>query len=192
MKLFLKGSRCATEKCAIERRNYPPGQHGQKRIKRSEYHIQLREKQKIRRIYGLLERQFKKYFKKAERMKGMTGENLLILLERRLDNTAYRLGFSSSRKQARQIIRHRHLSVNGRVVDIPNFLLKKGDVVEVRQSSRELLPIQSSLSTVESRGFPAWLDLDKTQCRGKILSLPTKTDIELPLNEQLVVELYSK
>jgi len=192
MKLFLKGSRCYSEKCAVEKRNYPPGQHGQARPRVSEYSGQLREKQKIKRIYGLLERQFRKYFHKAERMKGITGENLLVLLERRLDNVVYRLGFAASRRAARQLVTHRHFKVNGRIVDVPNYLVKEGEVVEVRESSRELLPIQNALASVESRGFPAWLELDKAQYRGKLRALPTKEDIALPVNEQLVVELYSR
>lgn len=192
MKLFLKGSRCYTEKCAVEKRGYPPGQHGQARTRVSEYSTQLREKQKIKRIYGLLERQFRKYFFKAERMKGITGENLLVLLERRLDNMIYRLGFASSRREARQLLRHRHFLVNGRLVDIPNYLIKEGDVVEVRPPSRELLSIKKAMEAVDTRGFPAWLELDKAQYRGKMRAVPTKTDIALPVNEQLVVELYSR
>ena len=192
MKLFLKGSRCYSEKCAVDKRNYPPGQHGQARPRVSEYSGQLREKQKIKRIYGLLERQFRKYFHKAERMKGITGENLLVLLERRLDNMVYRLGFASSRREARQLVRHRHFKVHGRIVDFPNYLVKEGEVVEVRESSQELLPIQKALAAIETRGFPAWLELDKAQYRGKLRALPTKEDIALPVNEQLVVELYSR
>lgn len=192
MKLFLKGSRCYSEKCAVEKRNYPPGQHGQARPRISEYSTQLREKQKIKRIYGVLERQFRRYFHKAERMRGITGVNLLALLECRLDNMVYRLGFASSRSQARQLVRHRHLTVNGRIVDIPNYLVRVGDVVEVRPVSRELLPIQNALASVENRGFPAWLELDKAQYRGKLRAIPTKEDIALPANEQLVVELYSR
>ena len=192
MKLFLKGSRCYTEKCAVEKRSYPPGQHGQGRPRASEYSTQLREKQKIKRIYGLLERQFRKYFHKAERMKGITGTNLLVLLERRLDNVVYRLGLASSRRAARQLVRHRHFKVNGRIVDVPNYLVKEGEIVEVREASRELLPIQNALASMESRGFPAWLELDKAQYRGKLRALPTKEDIALQVNEQLVVELYSR
>jgi len=192
MKLFLKGSRCYSEKCAVEKRNYPPGQHGQARPRISEYSTQLREKQKIKRIYGLLEQQFRKYFHKAERMKGVTGENLLVLLERRLDNVVYRLGFASSRRQARQLVKHRHFLVNGRIVDVSNYWVKPGDVVEVRQASRELMHLQKALASVETRGFPAWLELDKAQYRGKLRALPTKEDIALPVNEQLVVELYSR
>jgi small subunit ribosomal protein S4 len=192
MKLFLKGSRCYSEKCAVEKRNYPPGQHGQARPRISEYSTQLREKQKIKRIYGLLEQQFRRYFHKAERMKGITGENLLVLLERRMDNVVYRLGFASSRREGRQLVKHRHFTVNGRVVDVANYLVKPGDVVEVRPPSRELTAIQKALASVETRGFPAWLELDKAQYRGKLRALPTKEDIALPVNEQLVVELYSR
>jgi small subunit ribosomal protein S4 len=176
----------------VEKRNYPPGQHGQARPRISEYSTQLREKQKIKRIYGLLEQQFRKYFHKAERMKGVTGENLLVLLERRLDNVVYRLGFASSRRQARQLVKHRHFLVNGRIVDVSNYWVKPGDVVEVRQASRELMHLQKALASVETRGFPAWLELDKAQYRGKLRALPTKEDIALPVNEQLVVELYSR
>ncbi len=192
MKLFLKGSRCYSEKCAVEKRNYPPGQHGQARPRISEYSTQLREKQKIKRIYGLFEQQFRKYFHKAERMKGITGENLLVLLERRMDNVVYRLGFASSRREARQLVKHRHFTVNGRIVNVANYLVKSGDVVEIRPPSRELVPIQKALVSIETRGFPAWLELDKAQYRGKLRVLPTKEDIALPVNEQLVVELYSR
>jgi small subunit ribosomal protein S4 len=192
MKLFLKGSRCYSEKCAVEKRNYPPGQHGQKRPRLSEYSTQLREKQKIKRIYGVLEKQFRRYFQKAERMKGITGENLLIVLECRLDNVLYRMGFASSRREARQLLKHRHFMVNGHVVDIPNYLVREGEVVEVRRTSRDLVPIQIALASVETRGFPAWLELDKAQYKGTLRALPTKEDIALPVNEQLVVELYSR
>ncbi len=192
MKLFLKGARCYMEKCAVERRSYVPGQHGQRRTKVSEYSLQLREKQKIRRMYGVLERQFRKYFKKADRMKGITGENLLTILERRLDNIIYRLGFSASRSQARQLLRHRHFLVNGKTVDIPNFLVKEGDVIEVRRPSQSLSAIQVAMASLESRGFPGWLELDKAEFKGKVLAYPTKADLNIPVNEQLVVELYSK
>ena len=154
--------------------------------------MQLREKQKIKRIYGVLEQQFRRYFHKAERMKGITGVNLLVLLECRLDNMVYRLGFASSRNEARQLVGHRHFTVNGRIVNIPNYLVRVGDGVEVRPASRDLLPIQNALGSLETRGFPAWLELDKAQYRGKLRALPTKDDIALPVNEQLVVELYSR
>lgn len=192
-KLFLKAERCYTDKCAIVRRNYPPGQHGQARIKQSEYSLQLREKQKIRRVYGVLERQFRGYFEKAERMKGITGDNLLQLLERRLDNVAQRMGFAGSKKEARQLVRHGHLLVNGRRVNIPSCLLKAGDVVELAEKSKGIAQIQQTLAAVEKRGFPSWLEVDKTQMKGKVLSLPARDESSLPtVQEQLVVELYSK
>ncbi len=192
-KLFLKSERCYTDKCAITRRSYPPGQHGQARIKQSEYSLQLREKQKIRRLYGVLERQFRGYFEKAERMKGITGDNLLQLLERRLDNVVQRMGFAGSKKEARQLVRHGHLLVNGRRVTIPSYLLKAGDSVELREKSRSISQIQQTLTSVEKRGFPSWLEIDKTQFRGKVLSVPARDECTLPtVKEQLVVELYSK
>jgi len=193
MKLFLKADRCYTDKCAVSRRTYPPGQHGQARIKQSEYSLQLREKQKIRRVYGVLESQFRGYFEKAERMKGITGDNLLQLLERRLDNAVQRMGFGGSKKEARQLIRHGHFLVNGKKVNIPSFILKAGDVIELREKSRSIAHIQQSLASVEKRGFPTWLEIDKTQFRGKVLALPTRDECTLPtVQEQLVVELYSK
>lgn len=191
-KLFLKGTRCYTDKCAVDRRSYPPGQHGQGRVRASEYSLQLREKQKLKRIYGLLERQFRGYFHRAERMKGITGENLLVLLERRLDNVVYRMGFASSRREARQLVRHGHVVVNGRKVDIPSFLVVPGATVSVREASRSLLPVQKALEGLESRGAPSWLDVDKAHCSGRVRELPTKEEIALPVNEQLVVELYSR
>ena len=191
-KLFLKGSRCMTEKCAIERRSYPPGQHGQARPRISDYSLQLREKQKLRRIYGLQERQFRGIFERAERQSGVTGEALLRLLETRLDNVVYRLGFGASRKEARQLINHGHLLVNGRKLSVPGALMKSGDVVEVRPGSRELVPIQSALAAVDGRGIPEWLELDKAAFKGSVRALPTKDQIVLPVNEQMVVELYSR
>lgn len=192
-KLFLKAERCYTDKCGIVRRNYPPGQHGQGRIKRSEYGLQLREKQKIRRVYGVLERQFRGYFDRASRMKGVTGENLLQVLERRLDNVVQRMGFAGSKKEARQLVRHGHMLVNGIRVNIPSYLLKVGDIVELREKSRAIAHIQQTLSALEKRGFPSWLEIDTTQFRGKVLSLPARDECTLPtVNEQLVVELYSK
>jgi small subunit ribosomal protein S4 len=192
-KLFLKAERCYTDKCAIVRRSYPPGQHGQARIKQSEYSIQLREKQKIRRLYGVLERQFRGYFERAARTKGITGDNLLQLLERRLDNIVQRMGFAGSKKEARQLVRHGHLLVNGRKVNIPSYLLKAGDVVELREKSRSMGQVQQTLAAVEKRGFPSWLEIDKAQFRGKVLSLPARDECTLPtVKEQLVVELYSK
>jgi len=192
-KLFLKAERCYTDKCAIVRRSYPPGQHGQGRIKMSEYALQLREKQKIRRVYGVLERQFRGCFEKAERMKGITGDNLLQLLERRLDNVVQRMGFAGSKKEARQLVRHGHMLVNGKKVNIPSYILKAGDVVELREKSRGIAQVQQTLAAVEKRGFPTWLEIDKAQFRGKVLSLPPRDECTLPtVKEQLVVELYSK
>ena len=192
LKLYLKGERCYSDKCAFERRSYPPGQHGQARKKISNYGIQLREKQKIRRIYGLLEKQFKNYFKEADRQKGITGTNFLILLERRLDNTVYRLGFASSRAQARQLVRHNHFLVNGKKVNIPSYLLRPGDVITVREKSRGLQVINEALEALPRRGLPPWLELDKEQYRGVFKSLPTREEINLPVQEHLVVEFYSK
>lgn len=191
-KLFLKGSRCFTEKCAIERRSYSPGQHGQARPRISEYQIQLREKQKLKRIYGLLERQFSGYFKKAARKKGITGENLLQMLERRFDNVVYRMGFCSSRKEARQMVNHGHFRVNGRKVDVASFLVKDGDVVELKTTSRQIPQVQASLTAAEGRGTPQWLELDKANFKGRVKSMPTKEDLTVQVNEHLVVELYSR
>jgi small subunit ribosomal protein S4 len=191
-KLFLKGSRCMTEKCAIERRSYAPGQHGQARPRISDYSMQLREKQKLRRIYGLQERQFRGIFERAERQSGVTGDALLRLLECRLDNVAYRLGFGASRKQARQVVSHGHLTMNGKKITVPGAIVKAGDVIEVRERSRNLAAIQTALEAVDSRGIPEWLELDKGACKGTIRALPTKDQIALPVNEQMVVELYSR
>lgn len=191
-KLFLKGSRCMTEKCAIERRSYPPGQHGQARPRISDYSTQLREKQKLRRIYGLQERQFRGMFERAERKTGVTGEALLRLLECRLDNVAYRLGFGASRKEARQLVSHGHLTVNGRKNNIPGSHVRAGDVVEVRERSRTMVTIQTALESVEGRGIPDWLELDKAGFKGTVKALPTRDQITLPVNEQMVVELYSR
>ncbi len=190
-KLFLKGTRCMTEKCAIERRSYPPGQHGQGRQRTSEYSVQLREKQKLRRIYGVQERQFRGIFRRAERQPGVTGEHLLRLLECRLDNVVYRLGLASSRQQARQLVTHGHVLVNGRKTDRPARTLKLGDVVEVRERSRTLLPIQAAVESAEGR-VPAWLEMDAAQFKGIVRSAPTKDDTAVPVNEQMVVELYSR
>lgn len=192
MELYLKGERCYTDKCAIKRRNYPPGQHGQLRTKVSDYGVQLREKQKVRRIYGILEKQFRGYFEEADRMRGVTGENLLSLLERRLDNVVYRLGFASSRTEARILIRHCHFTLNGRKVNIPSIQCKVGDVVEVREKSRNISSINDSLEAVVRRGLPQWLELNKEACKGVVKALPLREDITLPIQEQLVVELYSK
>ena len=191
-KLFLKGSRCMTEKCAIERRSYPPGQHGQARPRISDYSTQLREKQKLRRIYGLQERQFRGVFERAERRAGVTGEALLRLLECRLDNVTYRLGFGASRKEARQLVSHGHITVNGRKTNVPGAQVKSGDVIAVRERSRTIPSIQTSLESVEGRGIPEWLELDKAGFKGTVRALPTKDQITLPVNEQMVVELYSR
>jgi small subunit ribosomal protein S4 len=193
MKLFLKGDRCFKEKCAIERRAYPPGQHGQRRGRRTlGYGLQLREKQKVKRIYGLQETQFRNYFKKSDRKKGITGENLLIALERRLDNVAYNLGFGGSRAQARQLVRHGHILVNGKKVTIPSFPVKMGETVTVRESSRKNELIRASVETARGRGIPGWLELDAENFTGKVLSLPSRDEIKIPIQEQLIVELYSR
>jgi small subunit ribosomal protein S4 len=192
VKLFLKGQRCYTEKCAIDRRAYPPGQQGQARPRFSEYGVQLREKQKLRRFYGVLEAQFRNYFASASRMKGATGENLLLLLERRLDNVLYRMGLAASRAQARQWIRHRHVLVGGRPVTIPSFLVRQGAVVELKEKSRTSSAVQRALAVTESHQVPAWLRVDRAGCRGEVAGLPTRDDIDLSINEQLVVELYSR
>lgn len=192
IELSLKGERCFTDKCAMKRRAYPPGQHGQGRTKVSEYGMQLREKQKVRRIYGLLEKQFRGYFEKADRMKGVTGENLLFLLERRLDNVIYRLGFASSRTEARQLVRHGHFVVNGRKVNIPSFQVRQGAIIELREKSRKIVAINESLEAVVRRGIPQWLELEKDAYRGTMKALPVREDITTPIQEQLIVELYSK
>jgi small subunit ribosomal protein S4 len=191
-KLFLKGQKCYTEKCPIEQRNYPPGQHGlSRRSKVSEYGVQLREKQKIKRSYGLLETQFRNYFEKATSQKGRTGENLIKLLERRLDNVVFRLGFASSRKQARQLITHRHIIVNNIPVDIPAYLLKAGDVIQIKDKSKKLDAIHNSLKRVKDNTY-GWLTVDKATLSGTFLQIPERADVPLNANEQLVVELYSK
>ncbi|TSK03971.1 MAG: 30S ribosomal protein S4 [Geobacter sp.] len=190
--LFLKGERCYTDKCAIKRRSYPPGQHGQGRIKVSDYGVQLREKQKVRRIYGILENQFRGYFETADRMKGVTGENLLFLLERRLDNVVYRLGFATSRDEARQLVRHSHFTLNGRKANIPSIQVKSGDVIQLREKSRKITVINESLEGVVRRGIPQWLELDKDAFKGTIKAMPVREDITMPIQEQLIVELYSK
>ena len=192
MELSLKGERCFTDKCAIKRRNYPPGQHGQGRVKVTDYGTQLREKQKVRRIYGILEKQFRGYFETADRMKGVTGENLLVLLETRLDNVVYRLGFASSRGEARILVRHSHFKVNGRKVNIPSFRVRPGSVIELREKSRAIACINESLDAVVRRGTPQWLELDKVAFKGVMKSVPVREDITMPIQEQLIVELYSK
>ena len=192
-KLFLKGDRCYTDKCALERRNYAPGQHGQRRTKVSDYGIQLREKQKVKRTYGLQEKQFRLYFSKADRMKGVTGENLLMLLERRLDSVIYRLGFSVSRSQARTLVRHGHFQVNGQKVNIPSFLVRPNDVISLREKSREVACINESLDSVMRRGVPSWVELDRDAFKGVIKTLPVRSELTTPeFQEQLIVELYSK
>src|ERR1017187_2768999 len=191
-KLFLKGQKCYTDKCPVEQRNYPPGQHGvSRRAKVSEYGIQLREKQKIKRSYGLLETQFRNYFEKANKLKGITGDNLVKFLESRLDNVVYRLGFASSRKQARQLIRHRHITVNERLVDIPSFILDAGDIIKIKDKSKKLDLIHNSLKRVEDNTY-SWLSIDKASLSGTFLQVPERADVPLNANEQLVVELYSK
>lgn len=191
-KLFLKGERCLTEKCAFERRAYPPGQHGHGRIKFSEYALQLREKQKLKRLYGLAEQQFRLTFVRAEQMKGVTGSNLLSLLERRLDSVAYRLGFAASRAGARMLVRHGHVHVNGKRVDIPSAVVKKGDVISVSEKSQKLTAIQASIEVGKNRDMPQWLDFDRAALKATIKDLPTKDDVNVPVEERLVVELYSK
>lgn len=191
-KLFLKGDRCYTEKCAIERRKYPPGQHGQGYRKLSDYGVQLREKQKVRKIYGLLEREFRRYFYEAERKKGITGEVLLQLLETRLDNMVYRMGFAPNRREARQLVNHGHFLVNGKKVDIPSYEIKNGYFIEVKESSRNVPEVVDSISKAEHRGIPIWVEVDSANMRGKVLHVPTREEIQLPVQEQLIVELYSK
>jgi small subunit ribosomal protein S4 len=193
MKLFLKGSRCLSSSCAMEKRNFAPGQHGRDRkSKLIGYGMQLREKQKVKRIYGLLENQFRNYFEKAERLKGVTGENLLTMLERRLDNAVYRLGFASSRAQGRQLVRHGHILINGRKVNIPSFQVSVGDSISVAEKSRKVTTVVQALDLVGSRGVPTWLELDSANVAGKVLTLPKRDDVNLPVQERLIVELYSK
>jgi small subunit ribosomal protein S4 len=193
VKLFLKGDRCYSDKCAFDRRSYPPGQHGERRgRKMSDYGIQLREKQKIKRIYGLSEKQFHLFFERAERRKGITGTNLLVALESRLDNIVYRLGFANSRTQARQMVQHSHFLINGKKVNIPSYPVKVGDAVEVRERSKKIQNIQDSLDAVVRRGIPAWLDLEKDNLKGIVKGMPVREDLTMPMQEQLVVELYSK
>lgn len=191
-KLFLKGDRCYTDKCGVSARPYPPGMHGQGRSKTSEYGLQLREKQKAKRYYGVLESQFRKYFDMAERRSGQAGENLLSILESRLDNVVYRLGFAMSRPEARQLVTHGHFTVNGRKVDVPSFLVKPGMVVSVKASSRDLDKIKSNIEANASRQPPKWLDYDAANMLAKVTGVPTKEDIDLPIEEHLIVELYSK
>lgn len=192
LKLFLKGERCYTDKCAFERRQYPPGQHGQGRIKFSSYGEQLREKQKVKRVYGLLEKQFRLTFNRAARKRGVTGDNLIAILESRFDNMVYRLGFAASRNDARQLIRHGHFTVNGTKVNIPSSILKPGDVVQPREKSTKIEKIKESVETAKQRGVPAWLEIDVEKFEGKVVALPKRDEITMPMNEQLIVELYSR
>lgn len=193
MKLFLKGDRCYSDKCAFDRRSYAPGEHGQRRRgKTSDYGIQLREKQKVKRMYGLSEKQFHLFFEKADRQKGVTGSNLLIFLESRLDNVVYRLGFVNSRNQGRHFVRHNHFLVNGRKVNIPSYLIKVGDEISIKESSRKIQAISDSLEAVVRRGVPQWLELEKDQMKGVVKAAPVREDLTTPMQEQLIVELYSK
>lgn len=192
LKLFLKGDRCFSDKCAFERRSYAPGDHGQMRRKHSDYGVQLREKQKLKRMYGLLERQFRGYFEKADRQKGITGTNLLLFLERRLDNMIFRMGFANSRNEARQLVRHDHFLVNGKPVNIPSYLVNVGSEILVREKSKKVGRILEAMETVARRGVPQWLELDKDNFKGVVKSLPSREELVMPVQEQLVVELYSK
>jgi len=191
-KLFLKGDRCYTDKCAVERRKYPPGQHGQRRKKLSDYAMQLREKQKAKEIYGVLEKQFKRSFSQAERKQGVTGSNLLRILELRMDNVVYRLGFASNRRQARQFVLHGHFTVNDKPVTIPSYLLRPGDIVGLKESSKKLTLIEENIAKMEHRGLPSWVEVDTNTLKGKVLQAPERDEIDLPVQEQLIVELYSK
>ena len=193
LKLYLKGDRCYSDKCSFERRAFGPGQHGQARFKKqSDYAVQLREKQKVKSMYGMLESQFRLYFKKADSQKGVTGENLLILLERRLDNAIFRIGFASSRNQARQIVRHNHILVNGKKVNIPSFQVSVDDVVTLKEKSRANAGISENLEAVVRRGVPSWLELDKDNFKATVKALPNREELTMPMQEQLIVELYSK
>jgi small subunit ribosomal protein S4 len=193
LKLFLKGDRCYGEKCAFERRPYAPGQHGQRRGgKLSDYQLQLREKQKVKRIYGLLEKQFRRYYSLAEKQKGITGTNLLILLECRLDNTMYRMGFASSRTQARQLVRHNTVVVNGKKANIPSYQVRVGDVIEVRENKRKIPVVLEAMETVARRGIPNWMEVDKEKFRGVLKTVPNRAELTMPIQENLIVELYSK
>ena len=192
LKLFLKGDRCYSDKCAFERRGYAPGDHGQARKKYSDYGVQLREKQKLKRMYGLLERQFRGYFEKADRQKGITGTNLLLFLERRLDNMVFRMGFTNSRTEARQLVRHNHFLVDGKAVNIPSYMVNVGSEISLREKSRKVERILDAMETVARRGVPQWLELDKDNFRGVVKTLPSREELTMPIKEQLVVELYSK
>ncbi|NIA08506.1 MAG: 30S ribosomal protein S4 [Nitrospiraceae bacterium] len=190
-KLFLKGDKCYSDKCAFEKRSYVPGEHGQGRIKVSDYGIRLREKQRVRRMYGLEEAQFRNYFDKADHQKGITGTNLLVLLERRLDNVVYRLGFAESRAQARQLVLHGHFTINGRKVNAPSFLVRQGDEIEVREKSRGIVPIKQALGAVARRGVPEWLEVNDDKMQAKVKAMPERENITMPIQEQLIVEFYS-
>lgn len=192
LKLFLKGDRCYSDKCAFERRGYAPGDHGQARKKFSDYGVQLREKQKLKRMYGLLERQFRGYFEKADRQKGITGTNLLLFLERRLDNMVFRMGFTNSRTEARQLVRHNHFLVDGKKVNIPSYMVNIGSEISLREKSRKVERILDAMEAVARRGVPQWLELDKDNFRGVVKTLPSREELTMPIKEQLVVELYSK
>ena len=193
LKLYLKGDRCYSDKCAFDRRSYPPGEHGERRGRKiSDYGIQLREKQKVKRMYGLSEKQFHLFFERAEAQRGVTGTNLLVLLERRLDNVVYRLGFANSRTQGRQFVLHNHFLVNGKKVNIPSFLVKKGDSIEVKEKSKKIAAISDSIEAVVRRGIPQWLELEKENNKGVVTGFPVREDLTMPIQEQLVVELYSK
>ena len=192
MKLFLKGERCYTDKCSFDRRPYPSGQHGQRRSKITEYGMRLREKQKVRRIYGILEQQFRKYFKIADRTKGVTGEQLLYRLERRLDSVCYRLGFAATRAEARHLVRHKHVTVQDQVVNIPSFQVKPGDKISIHDKSRSMARIQTALENSDKRGIPDWLELDRAALVGMVKALPNREEITLPIQEQLIVEFYSR
>lgn len=191
-KLYLKGDRCYSNKCAIDRRNYPPGQHGQNRRKQTEYGLHLREKQKVRRIYGILERQFRRYYDKAARKKGITGENLLQILETRLDNVVYRMGIGASRPQARQLVMHGHITVNGRKVDIPSYEVRVGDVIAVAEKSRDLDIVKGNVEAARGRSVPEWLDVDLDNMTARVAALPTREQIDIPVAENLIVEYYSR
>lgn len=192
IKLFLKGDRCYSDKCAVERRPYPPGQAGKRRPRDSEYRVQLREKQRAKRLYGVLEKQFRGYYELANRQKGITGENLLRLLETRLDNVVYRLGFAKSRDEARQVVRHGHIAVNGRRVNIPSYRVRSGDTVAIAEKSKDLLVIKTALISSEKIEVPGWLEVDIEKLSGKVLSMPERGQIDAPVREQLIIELYSK
>ena len=193
VKLFLKGDRCYGDKCAFDRRSYAPGEHGQRRRgKTSDYGIQLREKQKVKKMYGLSEKQFHLFFEKADRQKGITGTNLLVLLERRLDNVVYRLGFANSRSQGRHFVRHKHFLVNGKKVNVPSYLIKVGDEISLREKSQKVQAINDAMDAVVRRGVPQWLDFEKAQLKGVVKGMPARDDLTMPMQEQLIVELYSK